>query len=624
MTRDGWAVVAGLMAVMGCAPSARTLQQRFAERLRPVPLQTTPPWSGPVTPLKVRVHADDGHRGAILGWQVRFYRVVERINPALKAAIGAELEVVGLQPWTRARGAGGLQAALFDLARHDPGNDVDLVIGLTTPFPEVTVSHDQLGLATLLGKHLVVRPGDDLKQFEQLERGLTRLDQEEREDLYQALRRHRAATVLLHEIGHALGALHVRDPGALMAAQQSPKHAAFTPENRRLMQIALSARGENRANSDARATMLRRYRAALSEMQQQRVDPQARALMLGLISEGPGRLTNLTQRDLQRFDPATGRPTNAAGFEDDESLANRARALAADAPEAGWALLAPVLERNPSKASIQRIGCEVSVRRAPADDATLAVCRRAVALTPREPMPMLWLAVSRQHRGQDEQALQDARAAEALLREDKAETTGGWALLAQVYRSLSAVTWAEAAVKRSGDPELQDQIRAWAAKVRNAYGLSPNAAERGVGPAEEPVYLALKGDISAAAGARDLDRLAKLEAELKRRFPKMARTSAGCRVLVAKRLWSAAWPSCRAAAKAAPKSADAQTLLAVAAFGSGRFAEAIAPLRRAIRLAPDREDAWTLLGSAYRATGQQEALARLRSRYRRRFGRDLP
>ena len=618
----GSAVVAGLV-YGGCAPSGLEVQRRYAASLKPASLNEGQPWPGPVKTLKVRVHADQGHRKAILGWQVRFYRLVERINPVLRSAIGAELEIVALKPWDRAQEVGGLPIALFDLGRHDPGADVDLVIGLVSPFRQMTVSHDQLGLAHVLGRHLVVRPGDDLEQFDRLARTLNRLDRNEQEDLYQALRKHTAALALLHEIGHALGALHVAESATIMSARHSPRISGYGAANRQLMRTVLAAKGEQRGDPEARKAAIAEYGAVLQSLVDAGLEPEGRALMLGLLAEGPTRLARATQRDLQRVNPANGRIQTAAAGESDQALARRAQEMMDTSPEAAWALIGPIVARHQQNSTLQRVGCGIAVRRAPEADESLTVCKRAVELTPEDPLPLIWLAICRHQRKDSSQALTDARAAEKLVPNDK-EPAQRWGALARLYQALSAVTWAEQAVKKANDAELTKSIEDWAGRVRKAYALPKDAEKRGVSPQEEPEYVKLKAKIASAIAERKLSRLTGLQAELKRRYPRMVQATGLCRVLVAKRQFQAAWPKCRAAARAAPRSADAQSLLAVAAFGLGRFDAAVPALQRAIRLAPSRQDTWSLLASAYRVTGQVQALKRLQRRYRKRFGRPMP
>ena len=666
-----WLLCAGAALSSGCfAPSPRELQRRYAESLRPTPLvdesrpeapsarsgpgtasrslstpsgglpESSPAAAGKVRTLTVRVHADDGYRKAVLGWQVRFYRLVERVNPVLRRDLGVELSIVSLKNWGRPPDVGnGLQRALFDLSAHDPGHDVDFVIGMITPLSAVPKSHEDLGRARLLGQHIVMRPGDDLQQFDALNRGLDKLDEDERERLYLSLRRHRAASVLLHEIGHALGALHTAVPDRLMTPLYTPKGSAFTPENLALMRIALERRGRG-AHANPTAT-LARYRVQLESTDDHVLLPEARARMLALLEAGPQRLARATELDLgspDRGEPGSGArgagaPGSSGQVIEDEALARRAATMVGDQPEAAWALIAPVLQRHPSDASYQNLGCQIGLQRKASGDATLKACAQAVALAPDAPRPRLWRSAAHAARRAPDRALEDARAAEALLAKTSSAAGELWGALARTYRALSAVTWAVAAADRatavaaegSDDAQRAADVRQWATKLRKVYRLGRDAARRGVPPAEEPRYIGLRAALSTAAGQRDAQRVAALEAELKRRYPKMAvASSAGCKVLVSQRRFKAAWSPCRAAARAQRDSADAQTLFAVTAFGLGRPASAIAPLRRAIRLAPERQDAWTLLASAYRVTGRSADLKRLKRDYQRQFNEPLP
>ena len=607
-------LVVGFGACAG--PSPKEIQRRRAEALRPEPLDGGPPWSGPLQTLRVRVYADEGHRKAILGWQVRFVRVVERVNPVLRSALGAQLEVVTAEEWNRPQSVGGLIVALSDLVRHDPGRDVDLVIGLVTPLPTVTRSHIELGRARMLGRHIVMRPGDDLKQFDDLARGLNRLETEEREELYLALRRHRAALVLLHEIGHVLGALHSTDLRTIMAPLIGPKISSFGPENLRLMRTTLAARLAGRRQPMQEQDTLAKYRAVL-EATEGRLDPEARARMLSILIEGPARLTRVTQTDLH---PLNRTPAQSA---DDVDLANRAAAMAAQSPAAAWTMLKPILDRNLNDASLQLMGCQVALRRDEDGKTAVEQCSRAVQLAPHEIRPLLLRAAGRGQAQDLAGAIKDARAVQDKLTSTSTAPVSLWRDLARVYQSISAVTWAEAAADRGQDDSVREAIAEWSQSVRKAYFLPKDAAKRGVSPEQEPVYLDLRARIAAAAAAENLARTKSLEAELTRRFPRMVQRTAACRVLVAKKQWRQAWPRCRAAAKSAPKSADAQTLLAVAAFGIGRPDAAVGPLRRALRLAPDRADVWRLLAAAYRASGDAKGLKRLQSQYQQRFGQPL-
>lgn len=67
------------------------------------------------------------------------------------------------------------------------------------------------------------------------DRFFTELRPEERELLYQARRRHKTTGVLLHELGHNLGAEHVPDEDTLMHDSYSEHAAKFDPHSREVI-----------------------------------------------------------------------------------------------------------------------------------------------------------------------------------------------------------------------------------------------------------------------------------------------------------------------------------------------------------------------------------------------------
>ena len=84
------------------------------------------------------------------------------------------------------------------------------VIGLIAPAQVSTPSFHERGIARVLGKHIVLRGVDDTVEQRALEKQLRGLRGEEREESQRQRIRHLFATLLLHEVGHALGAAHTR------------------------------------------------------------------------------------------------------------------------------------------------------------------------------------------------------------------------------------------------------------------------------------------------------------------------------------------------------------------------------------------------------------------------------
>ena len=77
-----------------------------------------------------------------------------------------------------------------------------------------------------------------------------RLDREERASLLEARHRHKTAAVLLHELGHNLGAQHEDAPDTMMGATYSHRTAGFSEQARATMLATLDARlGRTRARS---------------------------------------------------------------------------------------------------------------------------------------------------------------------------------------------------------------------------------------------------------------------------------------------------------------------------------------------------------------------------------------
>jgi predicted Zn-dependent protease len=180
------------------------------------------------------VWADDAYRAQNLHWQQIFEDQIEHANEVLGGMFGVRL-VAELRSWSRAAPDATLEDSLTALAERDPGDDVLAVIGLTSSLSIVAATFEKLGVAELGGRHMVLRGYADLEERKIFDRVFTELRAEEREVLYDARRRHKKTSLVLHELGHNLGADHVADEGNLMSASYSEHAAAFDPHSRAVM-----------------------------------------------------------------------------------------------------------------------------------------------------------------------------------------------------------------------------------------------------------------------------------------------------------------------------------------------------------------------------------------------------
>jgi hypothetical protein len=185
---------------------------------------------------------------------------VAAANAYTHAAYGVELDV-SFVDWQRREGGGqDLRDVLGELVDVDAGVDVDWVIGLCAAPARFTTSHHDLGMATLLGKHFVVRDMNDAVEAREIARVFPDMGEADRLRLYAARKAHKELVVFLHEWAHTLGALHERGDGRLMGDAYSHEASTFSESEAGVIERALAIRaipGDTREAREARAE--RRY-----------------------------------------------------------------------------------------------------------------------------------------------------------------------------------------------------------------------------------------------------------------------------------------------------------------------------------------------------------------------------
>ena len=241
----------------GEGKSARQSQQDIvAEHVAPASFERSHEWDGKVSTVRIRVWADDAYRAQNVHWQQTFEAELEHANDVLGGMFGVRL-VAELRSWSHAAAGATLEDSLQALAELDPGDDVLTVVGLTSSLGLVAATFEKLGVAEVGGRHMVLRGYADLEERKTFDRVFTDLRSEERELLYQARRRHKTTGVLLHELGHNLGADHVPDEDTLMHEAYSEHAAKFDPHSRGLMLASFDRRlrrGQSAATEPAPAT----------------------------------------------------------------------------------------------------------------------------------------------------------------------------------------------------------------------------------------------------------------------------------------------------------------------------------------------------------------------------------
>jgi hypothetical protein len=230
---------------------SKRIQQHNAAAAAPAGLRATAPSEAstadaPHPPAartyRLRVYATAAYAAQILDWHRRATELIDDANRVLAPSIGAQLAIDGFRDGFVEEQS--LSASLNALRKTDDGHDVDWVIGLVGGLPRTTQSFHELGMANILGKHLVVRATSPSQERDAIDRAFYELKEDERAKLARVRARHRATAVLLHEMGHTLGAIHVRDGRSLMHPQYDPRMEAFGDAPIGLMRATLAHRDD--------------------------------------------------------------------------------------------------------------------------------------------------------------------------------------------------------------------------------------------------------------------------------------------------------------------------------------------------------------------------------------------
>jgi len=244
-------VVVGVFAmVFGCmspvmrfggGKSVHEVQHEEYGRVTPTSFAGHHEWAGEVSTARIRVWADDAYRAQNLHWQQTIEDQLEATNEVLAATFGVRL-VADYRVWQRHAPGASLEESLDALAELDGGEDVLSVVGLTSSISLVSATFEQLGCASVGGRHMIIRGYADVEERKVFEAEFTELSAEERDLLYKSRRRHKATAVLLHELGHNLGAEHVPTEDTLMHEAYSERSSAFDPQSHEVILAALDQR----------------------------------------------------------------------------------------------------------------------------------------------------------------------------------------------------------------------------------------------------------------------------------------------------------------------------------------------------------------------------------------------
>ncbi|MCE9577741.1 MAG: tetratricopeptide repeat protein [Deltaproteobacteria bacterium] len=607
-------VLVALTIAPGC-PYHNTvaLQRKTLTEALPAVLDPGARHTGDIRVAKVRVLADADFRGQNVRWQKRVTDELDYASQVLAPMLGVRLEVVEFAAWDYHAPGASLTETLAALTTRDTGDDVAFVIAFTGALQLVSSDQHELGMAELLGRHIVIRGFADLEERKAFARAFPDLPQKDQEEVLEARRRHKQTTLILHELGHTLGAIHETDATSILHAMYTPKATAISPRNRELMEIALADRLKVAELRDPLATR--------------------RALLTALEVDWGGWVPSDREDELALLRAADdagtreGTPTTALPASAQTQLAVVGRLTGEKRFAEARAELDALIAAYPASAELRMTGCQIALveagPNAPPTQAARDACVRASELAPDDPSATMLIAGSLAAAGDRAGARAELVAAATRIAAIPGDHAPGWAALAKAHQQLGNIALAEDAATRAGEP-ADGPVRSWAAQTRARYGAPREGARWKLTSETEADYVqAVRGLLDLVYASKYAE-ATKAAAAADKRWPGAPGIGAArCDLAMRQGQRDAARAHCARAVKAFPDDSWALYLLGVIQLNDPRPATGIATLRKAIAVDPTLAQAWRALAKGLRRAKDTQGLADLATRYQAQFGQAL-
>jgi len=306
--------------------------------------------------MRIRIDATPTHAAQVVDYERHFQKQLDLANGMLEASLAIHLELAGTRTFQPTNGEDHLREVLDELCRADVGDDVDWVVGLAGSVPRFEDSFHELGMGQVIGKHLVVRALNDVAEYRAMQEGLTELSDAERDKLAHARLEHKGAVVLLHELGHTLGALHELDKTNVMNPRYATSVQRFGSETVDVMRAVL----EHRTRSGELDGSGRQAVVALWRQEPAPWVPAERDAELSRLGATPPVAAKTTA-------PATTLPPAPAttGLSPSDELAFReaSQRLARGDANGAFEVGKPLFDAHPDVPAVAELRCNIALHR---------------------------------------------------------------------------------------------------------------------------------------------------------------------------------------------------------------------------------------------------------------------
>ncbi len=320
-----------------------------------------------VRTLRVRAYVARAYASQVVDVTATLRDLFADANDVTEPALGVKLQLEGIRTWSLAKDDD-LPKTLAELRQADPASEVEWVAGFVGALPRATLSFHDLGVGDLPGRHVVLRSPSSAMVHDSVERSYAELSEEERRRVQTAARRHRAAAILLHELGHTLGALHERSDQSLMYPQYRSRMTTFSPEALPVMRSVLERRdfknGEEQASMyrELAVTLRRAPPSLFFEEERQQFLAQADELV-AKVDARTRPATTTSAATTTAAASAAPEPESPELSVEDRARFTRAREAAAGADwGAAWEHAKPLFAPYRDVLTVQELRCNVATK----------------------------------------------------------------------------------------------------------------------------------------------------------------------------------------------------------------------------------------------------------------------
>jgi predicted Zn-dependent protease len=605
------AVVATAVAAACSGSSPQQVQHPHADLSKVMPADFDPgtKHQGEVKAIKVKAYADADYRAKTPRWKDRINDELDYANSLLTPMLGVRLELTDVVEWDHQAPDAPLRETLAALTEAASADDVGWVIGFTSPPTEPTNAFDELGAGELFGRHIVLRGYDDEAQTAAFHKQFPDVPVKDAGDALDARRRHKQTCLLLHQLGHTLGAIHETDPSWIIHATYDPQQATISERNRELMQIALDDRLKIKEMRDKVATATQVLAAI------ERND------WGGWVAGEKDDEVNTLRAIVDAAKKGQTAADIPAAVYDQYSHAERL--MQQGKQKEALAELDPLLAAYPGNAQIRLLLCKTHLaQKGPPSDKAKEACERAAELAQGDPGPYLVMATAYATANDKPSARAQLATAVGKVPNLPTDKQAAWMQIATLYQALGDVTHAEDAAKQAGGDD--NQIAPWVRRTRARYGDPRDGAKWHVTPDDEADYVDAVRKMLDMVYANKYDAAEAAARAADKRWPgSPGIASARCDLATRQNNDAAAESHCKAAIAAFPGDSWALYLYGILQLKQRDPHPGIEYLQKAIAADPELAQAWRALGKALERAGDNADLQKLKTDYQAAFGTPL-